>query len=357
MGKKNNRRKKRADLSAQDRPPLHQNETEGVEQTEAAIQQSISPVVEAIVEHDNVGARNGNELSPGKDFKLIEGAVSEIIGHYSREITGQWLRFVDDGMKTARLCADAAARLKPDARKLLRLPFGEVTFSKLVQIGKDARLRSPEVQNLLPPHYTIVYEITKLESDELRLAIDEGVIRPEMKRAELQKWLAQRQVGGVDENEEPTSDFDSQSSDTSASAKEEPQDHPEPHDEDAMESSTTIIQLEPGALELTNDADVAEVVSPPTTPATEVETSSDHAGLSPEEQRDLDELMTLWDALTAKYRAVCTNVQGQFQAAVKFNEGPIANYGSMAEQNRNRTSLAMPSISNSRRERPSAAKL
>jgi hypothetical protein len=302
---------------SEDRP--EPKETEGVEQTEKAVQQPTTALVlEAIVEHDNVGAQNGNEISPGKDFELVEGEVSEIIRHYSREITGQWRRFVDDGMKTARLCADAAALLKPDARKLMRLPFGEVTFSKLVQIGKDARLRFPEVQNLLPPHYTVVYEITKLESDELRLAIDEGIIRPEMKRAELQKWLAQRHEGGVDENEEPTNNL---SSETSAPAKEEPQDHPELHDEDAMESSTTTIQLKPGALELTNDADVAEVVSPSTTPATEVETSSDHAGLSPEEQRDLDELMTLWDALTAKYRAVCKNVQAQFEAAVKFNEG------------------------------------
>jgi hypothetical protein len=45
---------------------------------------------------------------------------------------------------------------------------------------------------------------------------------------------------------------------------------------------------------VTNEKDVAEVVSPSTAPAAEVETSSDDDDLSPDDQYDLSELMTLW---------------------------------------------------------------
>ena len=68
------------------------------------------------------------------------------------------------------------------------LPFGEATFSKFVRIGTDTRLHGPDVQRLLPTHYTTVYHISLLTDEELKQAIAENVIHPEMMRDHLQKW-------------------------------------------------------------------------------------------------------------------------------------------------------------------------
>ena len=92
-------------------------------------------------------------------------------------------------MTIARLCAEASARLTITERGelLKQLPFGEATFSKFVRIGTDTRLSTPEVQRLLPPHYTTMYAVTLLTDQELHDAIAEKVIHFELSRGELQK--------------------------------------------------------------------------------------------------------------------------------------------------------------------------
>jgi hypothetical protein len=93
-------------------------------------------------------------------------------------------------MEVARLCAEANARLKAAQKSELieALPFGAATFSKLLRIGTDIRLQAPDIQRLLPAHYTCVYHITLLTDEELKQAIAENVIHSEMKRDHLQKW-------------------------------------------------------------------------------------------------------------------------------------------------------------------------
>jgi hypothetical protein len=100
-------------------------------------------------------------------------------------------------MGVARLCFEASERLTVSAkRELIRqLPFKEAAFSKFVQIGKDAWLHALHAQRLLPPHYTIAYLLTRLTDEELKSAISEGVINPDMKRADLQRWLKARRLG------------------------------------------------------------------------------------------------------------------------------------------------------------------
>jgi hypothetical protein len=99
-------------------------------------------------------------------------------------------------MEVARLCSEASERLTVSAKKQLigRLPFKEATFSKFVQIGKDARLQRLHARRLLPPHYTIAYPLTRLTDEQLETAAKQGVINPDMKRAELQSWLKARQL-------------------------------------------------------------------------------------------------------------------------------------------------------------------
>ena len=97
---------------------------------------------------------------------------------------------VDAFINVGRLCAEANARLTATEKSELMpsLPFGEATFSKFVRIGTDTRLHGPDVQRLLPTHYTTVYHISLLTDEELKQAIAENVIHPEMMRDHLQKW-------------------------------------------------------------------------------------------------------------------------------------------------------------------------
>ena len=134
------------------------------------------------------GAERAGDFSPGKNDPDLRNSEVPSVATYASAINGHWQRSVDAFMNAARLCAEANARLTTGQKSALirALPFGETAFSKLVQIGSDARLR--DIKRLLPPHYTTVYAVTLLTDEELKRAIAENVICPDMKRAELQKW-------------------------------------------------------------------------------------------------------------------------------------------------------------------------
>jgi hypothetical protein len=98
-------------------------------------------------------------------------------------------------MEVARLCAEANEWRAPDKRQLLaNPPFSAATFSKLAQIGADRRLQSPRFQKLLPPSYSTIYEVKQLGDEEFKIAKEEGIITPRLKRADLQKWRESKNV-------------------------------------------------------------------------------------------------------------------------------------------------------------------
>jgi hypothetical protein len=145
-------------------------------------QESHGRVHDVKIDCDMVESK-GSEFPPGKDPNLS-------VANYVSEISQNWQWGVDAFMATARLCAEASARLTITERAelLKQLPFGDSAFSKFVQIGNDRRLNTPELRRLLPPHYTITYAVTLLTDKELQDAIAEKVIRPDMGRGELQRW-------------------------------------------------------------------------------------------------------------------------------------------------------------------------
>ena len=53
-------------------------------------------------------------------------------------------------------------------------------------------MQTEAVRSLLPPNYTVVYEVAKLPELDLRTAIKEGVITPKMSRGDLDAWLEKR---------------------------------------------------------------------------------------------------------------------------------------------------------------------
>jgi hypothetical protein len=160
------------------------------------------------VEIPHIDGRVGHPASAGEFSPGKNGLFS--VANYASEIQGEWRRGVQAIMEVARLCAEASARLTAAQKSELmaHLPFRRATFSKLAQIGADAHLYVPEIQRLLPPHYTTIYAIALLKDEELKQAIAEKVLHPDLKRDELQRWhrALPRKVGLLPSSPELASD-------------------------------------------------------------------------------------------------------------------------------------------------------
>lgn len=128
---------------------------------------------------------------PGKD-EPARIADTTPARSYAARIVNSWRHAPDGMMEVARLGSEASERLTVSEKQLIkRLPFKEPTFSKFVQIGKDARLQRLHARRLLPPHYTIAYPLTRLTDEQMQTAVKQGVINPDMKRADPSE-LAER---------------------------------------------------------------------------------------------------------------------------------------------------------------------
>lgn len=119
---------------------------------------------------------------------MAEEVVS--VESFAARIRRNWQKLTESILEVASVCAEASGTLSPAEKKQLleSLPFSPATFSKLVQIGHDQRLHSDEVRGLLPPNYSIIYSIGRLDGLDFHDALTQGVISPTLKRADLEKW-------------------------------------------------------------------------------------------------------------------------------------------------------------------------
>lgn len=129
--------------------------------------------------------------------------LSDKIKGYANSINDSWRKSTDSVIDTARLCAEADKKLKTaDQSKLFPvLVFNKSTFSKLAKIGSNEQLLSKDLRPSLPPSYSILYELAKLPEEDLKLAIKERVINPNMTRADLERWVAERKGEAHSEDE------------------------------------------------------------------------------------------------------------------------------------------------------------
>jgi hypothetical protein len=79
--------------------------------------------------------------------------------------------------------ADWSNTAKPDLLK--QLPFSPAKFSKYAQIGADERLKDPRRRELLPPKYSIIYEVHLLNDEELESLESAGKLTQSLRRAEV----------------------------------------------------------------------------------------------------------------------------------------------------------------------------
>jgi len=110
----------------------------------------------------------------------------------AERINSSWQRTAQGVLETARLCADARESLSESELEELKtqIDFSRPTFTKLVKIGANSQLYEEQVSALLPPHFSIVYQIASMDDDQRELALDQGIISPGMSRTGLREWVA-----------------------------------------------------------------------------------------------------------------------------------------------------------------------
>jgi hypothetical protein len=65
------------------------------------------------------------------------------------------------------------------------LPFDKRVAQMLMKIAADKRLTNANIVSLLPPHYSSMYEISKLDDEQLEARMADGTIRPTMERKDI----------------------------------------------------------------------------------------------------------------------------------------------------------------------------
>jgi hypothetical protein len=130
-------------------------------------------------------------------------AVQDTVQSYVKAINTSWHKSTDSILETAKICAEAEKKLNADDKTKLykNLIFSKATFSKLAKVGSQSRLLSEDVKPLLPPNYSILYDIAKLPEKDLRQAIKDGIINPNMSRADLEAWAAEQRGEGKEEGD------------------------------------------------------------------------------------------------------------------------------------------------------------
>lgn len=146
-----------------------------------------------------------NQLEFPEETKLDEVSVpaktEQLTGvdFYVAEIGKRTLKTTDDVFDLADFYLRASKELNVSQQvrmmRLLRVKrekgksYGKSIPSKYRAIASDLRLRKEPLRSLLPPSYTIIYEISRLTSDELHLALQKGIIRPDVRKSEIQALL------------------------------------------------------------------------------------------------------------------------------------------------------------------------
>jgi hypothetical protein len=94
---------------------------------------------------------------------------------------------------TLDFCGDLGdcREMFPDRKSTIMRELGmsRPVFAKLCAIGKAKHLRHPEIAIYLPPHYSLIYELTKLCVQELEKHIASGSVHPAMSRKDVKALL------------------------------------------------------------------------------------------------------------------------------------------------------------------------
>ena len=110
---------------------------------------------------------------------------------YAAEIEKVLGKSVPDILRAGALCAEAQQALDKTEQEDLKSRLKERSegdFSKYAKIGK-AKGRLSQIEDKLPPCYTIIYLIARMTEAVLNKAVADGVIHPRAKREDIKAIL------------------------------------------------------------------------------------------------------------------------------------------------------------------------
>lgn len=120
--------------------------------------------------------------------RIAEAAMAASIDQLVTDINSTWSSMVSGIVRTGRLLVELKNQTEHGEWEGLvasRLPFGVNVALRLMQIASHPILSNPERAADLPPRWSILAEMVRLDSDTLETAIRKGVIHPGMKREDL----------------------------------------------------------------------------------------------------------------------------------------------------------------------------
>ena len=119
---------------------------------------------------------------------------SEVFKSLKTRINASYRKTSECLLETALLCAEAQRTLsKADLDELGdQLEMDRPTFCKVKRIGADERLYAEDVKAMLPPSFSIVYELAKLSVNKFAEALQQNRIQPGMSRKSIQDWIGGR---------------------------------------------------------------------------------------------------------------------------------------------------------------------
>ena len=128
-------------------------------------------------------------------------SISEV-SEVGRKIKASWLTTTAHILTTAELCDQGFTKWGSRGLPLLLrvAQMNKTTFMKLVVIGRDQRLR--RIESMLPPGFSIIYEISQLNTEVFDEAVRAGVVHPHVRRAEIEAL----RKSSASKNKAPTAD-------------------------------------------------------------------------------------------------------------------------------------------------------
>jgi hypothetical protein len=115
-----------------------------------------------------------------------DAAAEAAVENYRQRIHASYHKGISSVFEVAAICHDANTTLLAKQKKALReseLPFGKANFAKYAKIGGDERLLP--LADILPPNFSLIYEISLLSADQLHQAIDSNMIHPTTHRKDI----------------------------------------------------------------------------------------------------------------------------------------------------------------------------
>lgn len=140
----------------------------------------------------------------GKSATLLIVDEFETAG-WAERIGSAWQKSIDAIFETGRLIAEAKEALPHGAFAAMienELPFGARAAQRLMAIANDEKLTNATHALHLPPSWTTLYELTKLDTETFERRIAEGTIRPDMQRREVATGGARSIMAGREQPKE-----------------------------------------------------------------------------------------------------------------------------------------------------------